>query len=403
MRGRSSVGPAITAGALLTLLCACGENPIDPSTGSIQVQTQSAAATAETAVDTDGYTVVVSGIESQDIEPAGTATFTEVVAGEYTVELEGLQENCTAPSSPARVTVVAGGTALVSFAVTCWPPPSGRIIFSRTVDHPVLGPASVSNIYVMDADGTDFQQLTDVDAKSSQPMWSPDNQKIVFKFVGTGMVGFASEIFVMNADGTGRTNLTLSTFAEASPAWSPDGSKIAFSRNVDDDWGIYVMNADGSDVVRLTDGGNDPAWSPDGSSIAFNCDGDVCVMNSDGTGTVNLTNTIMSSDWVSAGSWSPDGEKILFNTNRRLGGGDLDVYVMNADGTNPVALTFTSATEWGGSWSPDGTKIAFSVQGLTGPSIYYVNADGTGRVSLTEDMEPGVWSSQANPFWSHGS
>jgi Tol biopolymer transport system component len=54
-------------------------------------------------------------------------------------------------------------------------------------------------------------------------------------------------------------------------------------------------------------------------------------------------------------------------------------------------------------WSPDGTKIAYALQGDTGPSIYYVNADGTGRVSLTEDMEPGVWSSQRSPFWSPGS
>ena len=75
------------------------------------------------------------------------------------------------------------------------------------------------------------------------------------------------------------------------PAWSPDGQKIAFTSNRDgggNDWDIYVMNADGSDIARLTDGaGNEyPAWSPDGQKIAFSSDrggdSDIYVMNADG-------------------------------------------------------------------------------------------------------------------------
>ena len=91
------------------------------------------------------------------------------------------------------------------------------------------------------------------------------------------------------------------------PAWSPDGQKIAFSSERDDALNIYVMNADGSDVARLTDnstGGREPAWSPDGRKIAFASDrhdpakgslpvrGDSAIyaMNADGSGVARLTN-----------------------------------------------------------------------------------------------------------------
>ena len=82
------------------------------------------------------------------------------------------------------------------------------------------------------------------------------------------------------------------------PAWSPDGQKIAFTSNRDgggNDWDIYVMNADGSDIARLTDGaGNEyPAWSPDGQKIAFvsdrGGDSDIYVMNADGSDISRLT------------------------------------------------------------------------------------------------------------------
>ncbi len=70
----------------------------------------------------------------------------------------------------------------------------------------------------------------------------------------------------MNPDGTGQTNLTEDSGSDGYPAWSPDAQKIAFSSDRDDDDEIYVMNADGNGVTKLTDntGYHDiaPDWQP---------------------------------------------------------------------------------------------------------------------------------------------
>lgn len=126
----------------------------------------------------------------------------------------------------------------------------------------------------MTADGDQLQILTRGARGifSSSPSWSPHGDKIAFNR--------EAEIFVM--DGNGRNRIRLSQREDVSdwrPAWSPDGTKIAFDSNrdaqpplkgIEED--IYVMNADGSNVVRLTDhpsADRMPAWAPDGRWIAF--------------------------------------------------------------------------------------------------------------------------------------
>ena len=99
---------------------------------------------------------------------------------------------------------------------------------------------------------------------------------------------------------------------ESAPAWSPDGTRIAFSRREADSYyyDIYVMDADGSDPVNLTNGAPPsdltPTWSPDGTRIAFQSSRvapyEIYVMNADGTGQVDLTNTSAKESWP---VWSP--------------------------------------------------------------------------------------------------
>ena len=102
-----------------------------------------------------------------------------------------------------------------------------------------------------------------------------------------------AEVYVMDADGSNPVNLTNDIAGDDQPVWSPDGSKIAFVKNTD----IYVMNADGSAPVNLTNAAgidDEPAWSPDGTKVAFrsNRDGnfEIYVVNVDGTGQTRLTN-----------------------------------------------------------------------------------------------------------------
>src|SRR5687768_8633783 len=158
--------------------------------------------------------------------------------------------------------------------------------------------------------------VADGDPRGSPPAWSPDASRIAFTD--------GTEIHVVTLPDGGRTNLTNHPAVDRAPAWSPNGAKIVFQSDRDGAGDLYVMNADGSDVVRLTSNvGVDPSrahpdWSPDGSRIAFNClvdsgNRDICRINADGSGLVRITSD-PASDFDP--SWSPDGRTIAFATGR---------------------------------------------------------------------------------------
>src|ERR1700694_1411441 len=162
------------------------------------------------------------------------------------------------------------------------------------------------------------------------------------------------QIVVMDPTGGSELQLTNSAYPDRNqyPSWSPDGTRIAFTafRNGTDNTyvNIYVMNADGTGLIRLTtDAGNDiePAWSPDGTQIAFASDrdhkflpfhGEIYTMNPDGSNPVRLTNTPTAGNFRPG--WSPDGTKITFTSDRPDHSLDQQ-WVMNADGSNPINLS----------------------------------------------------------------
>jgi len=211
------------------------------------------------------------------------------------------------------------------------------------------------------------------------------------------------DIYVMNADGTGQTRLTHHPAADMVPKWSPDGKKIVFSSKREGNHEIYLMNADGTGLIRLTNHpatDSDPAWSSDGKRIAFASDRDknreIYVMKTDGTGLTRLTKN-PAEDFFPA--WSPKGTQIVFLSNRD-NKADLynwGIYTMNDDGSQPTRLTKTPARASCPAWSPDGTKIAFVSEIDGDQEIYVINCNDKAHVQLTKndswwDTEP-AWSS----------
>ncbi len=169
-------------------------------------------------------------------------------------------------------------------------------------------------------------------------------------------------------------------------------SRIVFSSDRDGDWDIYSMDANGDNVVQLTDHpatDEDPACSPDGGRISFASERgvarDLYVMDSDGDNVIRLT---QDNFYESRPSWSPDGTRIAFGTFRFLVGNS-EIYAMDPDGSNVTRLAEHRWHDVVPSWSPDGSKIAFvSFHDLgfnTPHHIFVMNVDGTERRNFTGD------------------
>ncbi len=277
-----------------------------------------------------------------------------------------------------------------------------KIVFVNTDKY------GTGRLFVMNPDGSNAVPLTTVPANgidsisTTTPAWSRDGR---IAFTGDPGDGSQLSIFVINADGTGLKRLTNGLNPCHSPTWSPDSAKIAYVSNgfqtlFKDN--IFVMNSDGTGSARLTQGDGEiqPSWAPDGKKIAYTgetfhptyVDRKLFTMNADGSGVTLLHSSLPTISWP---SWSADGAKIAFANNII---GHQQICTINADGTGLNYLTGFGPFDSHPTWSPDGKRIAFQRAIGDTDKFQLMSVDSsTGR---NPAVLTGESSDDSSPAWS---
>jgi hypothetical protein len=252
-----------------------------------------------------------------------------------------------------------------------WSPDGQHVVLSR----------GGSSIVIVDADGSNSHTL---DAQSNQflvgPQYSPDGQRVAY--YATPFNSGSSHVFSAPISASAGTNLTPASDGEGPLEWSPDGTHIAFESNRTGNVDVFVMLADGSSQTNLTnrsgdDGVEGAHWSPDGSQLVFGAN-HVWIINSNGTGLMNVTGTTGTEDQP---RWASDGH--IYYVKSPTAGAQL--FVMNATGTNQHAIEQDPAIDERPVPSPDGSMIAWVSYRDGNGEIYVANADGSNPTRVTNN------------------
>lgn len=294
----------------------------------------------------------------------------------YRVRMVGLE--LTGWCKGTYLAAIAVTATPTSPLVTPTPPTTERIAFTSDRD-------GNREVYVMAADGTGLQNLTQHPAQDGSPSWAPLRDRLAF----VSNRGGNSDIFLMNADGGGPTQITFSAADEIHPAWSPSGAFIAYVSDEDGDWEIFVMSASGTGAVQLTHNeawDSYPSWAPDSRKLVFTSERDgnyeLYLYDLDTHMETRLTDNPASDAFP---AWSPAGEEIVFTSARD---GPLELYLLDLP-TLPhtiTRVTYTATADAANrypSWSSDGLWLALTSLRDGNAEIYAIRRDGWGLWNLT--------------------
>jgi Tol biopolymer transport system component len=300
-------------------------------------------------------------------------------------------------------------------------PDHGVIDYSVSPDYRrvavVISRANQWDIVVVNLDGTGTTMLTDDSALEQRPTWSPDGQTLAFVSTAdpdTHCIQHTcySDIYTINADGTNRRQLTTDPDADREPAWSPDGTHIAFLRGCVDivkecTQVLYLMQADGRNQTSVLDAAgapireafaSTPSWSSDGQHIVvyiyrYGENGAFAIPVAGGL-PIKLHAFIWTEGHATIYEYgfrrSADGARIAFI--RQTGECQVEpcirhIYVMNADGSSKRQLTYDGTENTSPAWSPDEQQILFvsNREGTWG--IYTMDADGNHQQQLVQNVD----------------
>lgn len=258
-----------------------------------------------------------------------------------------------------------------------WSPDGTRLTF-----------ASDGTVHTVHTVGDASTWRTSIDRDAFLPIWSPDGRRAVFLTEGKGHTWN-----LLVSDGSTRVDITRGWPAAGygrshSVVWSADSRRFAFARTKviarRRPGNIYLVNADGSDLTRVThypDEGDwtkveDLAWSADEQRFAYSNGGAVVTIAADGSDRAEFGHRLKNMQQFPA--WSPDSRRIAWAN-------DHSIVVSGPRGEEPRELTRGRAAGTSPVWSPDGSRIAFV--DLWNARLYVMNSDGSGLTLLAEMPE----------------
>lgn len=258
----------------------------------------------------------------------------------------------------------------------------GRIVFTCTR-------GDYNQLCIINRDGTDLNQLTDMSASNYYPIFAPDGSSVLFASNRNGSFDF----FMLNFLEKEVFQVTNNVGNVIAPDFSPDGRFLLFANRVGDGpTAIWMVNADGLNPRLIYTGAGDivsVSWSPDGEKIAYAINTgspqeyEIFTMDANGRNHLKISQGLQGIG--GSVDWSPDGKSLLVHAGPF---GDKDIFQIDVATGNFVQLT-DGGNNAGASYSPNGDFIVFnSLRNNDQADLYIMEADGSGMRQITNDPEP---------------